>query len=223
MVASSISPYSVSETIQRTWFYIRDIDNNYAGFVSQRKEWFSQNLLTKDTHYITSTGIQGINAIPSQLVYLFAYSEKHLKQGQINYLKTENYLSPTDLYNVTFERGVRLDYGELQQFYISGTASINKDGKIQYYGDLIKQTERIKVNIEALLNSGGATMDDLQMLIVYLRDSSNYYITKRTVERLFPMTPYMILNAAVCRTGWLIEIEAVATKKKLNLEYSNYF
>lgn len=222
-VASCISPHCVSETIQRTWFYIRDIDNNYPGFANRRKQWFEQNGMIKDTHYIASTGIQGITALPSHLVYLIVYSERNLQQGQINYLASEDYLSPTHKYNVTFERGVRLDYGEIQQYYISGTASIDRNGEILYYGDLVKQAERIKVNMEALLNSGGATVDDLQMLIVYIRDSSNYYISKETVERLFPMTPYLILNASVCRTGWLIEIEGIAVKNKQSLEYSNYF
>ena len=42
----------------RTWIYVRDIDNHYAGMVESRKEFFDKHGLTADTHYIASTGIE---------------------------------------------------------------------------------------------------------------------------------------------------------------------
>jgi enamine deaminase RidA (YjgF/YER057c/UK114 family) len=221
--ATCVGPHLVKDSIQRTWFYIRDIDNNYFGFVDSRKQWFEKNGMTNETHFIASTGIEGITECPSHLVCLSAFAENNLHQRQAYYLSSVDHLSPTYKYNVTFERGVRLDYGELQQYYISGTASIDKDGQILHHGDLIKQAERIKTNMEALLCSGGATAEDLRIIIVYIRDSSDYRIAKKTIDRLFPTTPYLLLTGSVCRLGWLIEIEGVAIKKNLMSEYNDFF
>ena len=221
--AMCVEPHLVKNSIQRTWFYIRDIDNNYSDFVDSRKQWFEKNGMTNETHFIASTGIEGITECPSHLVCLSAFAENNLHQRQVYYLSSVDYLSPTYKYNVTFERGVRLDYGELQQYYISGTASIDKNGQILHHGDLIKQAERIKVNMEALLRSGGATAEDLRMIIVYIRDSSDYRIAKKTIDRLFPTISYLLLTGSVCRPGWLIEIEGTAIKKNLMPEYNNFF
>ena len=43
----------------RTWFFVQNVDVNYAGVVKARKEVFITQDLTEKTHYISSTGIEG--------------------------------------------------------------------------------------------------------------------------------------------------------------------
>lgn len=43
----------------RTWFFVQNVDVNYAGVVKARNEVFVTQNLTEHTHYIASTGIGG--------------------------------------------------------------------------------------------------------------------------------------------------------------------
>ena len=41
---------NVRDNVIRTWFYVRDIDNNYAGMVDARRDWFAEVGMTPETH-----------------------------------------------------------------------------------------------------------------------------------------------------------------------------
>ena len=77
----------LAENCIRTWIYVRDIDNNYAGMVKARNRVFDEHNLTKDTHFIASTGIEGRYAYPSVLVLMDAYAIGGIEAEQIKYLK----------------------------------------------------------------------------------------------------------------------------------------
>ena len=53
----------------RTWFFVQNVDVNYAGVVKARKEVFVTQGLTEKTHYIASTGIGGRHADPAVFVH----------------------------------------------------------------------------------------------------------------------------------------------------------
>ena len=61
-----------------------------------------------------------------------------------------------------------------------------------------------------MLRSGGAEMRDLMYLIVYLRDPSDYARVQALLNERFPGLPLVIVQGAVCRPEWLVEIEGVA-------------
>lgn len=194
----------------RTWFFVQNVDVNYHGVVKARKEVFVTQELTEETHYITSTGIEGRHPDPEVLVQLDAYSVRGLKPEQIQYLYAPTHLNPTYEYGVTFERGVTVTYGDRKQIYLSGTASINNKGEIIYPGNILKQTERMMENVEVLLQEGGATASDIVQALIYLRDPADYLLVKKYLEEQYPSMPYLILLAPVCRPGWLIEMESIA-------------
>ena len=78
----------------RTWFFVQNVDVNYAGVVKARnEEFFTQNLTSK-THFISSTGINGRNADPSVLVQLDTYAVLGLKPEQIKFLYAPTHLNP---------------------------------------------------------------------------------------------------------------------------------
>jgi enamine deaminase RidA (YjgF/YER057c/UK114 family) len=121
------------------------------------------------------------------------------------------HLSPTIEYGVTFERGIRIRFGDRSHLHISGTASIDKYGDIMHPGDLQKQIDRTVVNMNALLEAQGASIHDMAYIILYLRDPSVFEAVKRHVHTLIPHEiPLIPVTAAVCRPGWLIEMEGVA-------------
>jgi enamine deaminase RidA (YjgF/YER057c/UK114 family) len=203
----------------RTWFFIRDIDVNYDGFVKARKEIFIQNGLNKDTHYIASTGIEGSVANPYLKVMMNTYAIRGLDEGQLKFLYAKDHLNPTYEYGVTFERGVRIDFGDRRKVLISGTASIDCKGQISHMGDVESQVLRTWENVAALLNEAECSFNDVMQMIVYLRDISDYPCVKKMFDGKFPEIPKVIVLASICRTGWLVEMECIASKILSNGNY----
>lgn len=212
----------LADNCVRTWFFVQNVDVNYAGVVKARNEVFVTQNLTEKTHYIASTGIGGRHADPKVLVQMDAYAVDGLKPGQIHYLYAPTHLNPTYEYGVSFERGTYVDYGDRRQVFISGTASINNKGEIVYPGDIRKQTLRMWENVEALLKEAECGFEHIGQMIVYLRDAADYQVVKQMYDQRFPSTPKVFLHAPVCRPGWLIEMECMGVRKLENAELANY-
>ena len=206
----------------RTWFFVQNVDVNYAGVVKARNEVFVTQNLTEKTHYISSTGIGGRHADPKVLVQMDTYAIAGVKPEQIHFLYAPTHLNPTYEYGVSFERGTYVDYGDRRQVFISGTASINNKGEVVHPGDIRKQTERMWENVEVLLQEADCTFDDLGQMIVYLRDITDYTVVKGMYDKRFPHTPKVFVHAPVCRPGWLIEMECMGVKACKNKDYASF-
>ena len=213
---------SLADNCIRTWFFVQNVDVNYAGVVKARNEVFLTQNLTEKTHFIASTGIAGRHANHEVLVQMDAYAVGGLQQEQIHYLYAPTHLNPTYEYGVSFERGTYVDYGDRRQVFISGTASINNRGEIMYPGDIRRQTERMWENVEVLLAEAECSFEHVGHLIVYLRDIADYGIVEEMFEERFPNIPKVFLLAPVCRPGWLIEMECMAVKGVANPAYAPY-
>jgi enamine deaminase RidA (YjgF/YER057c/UK114 family) len=201
---------TVRNNLIRTWVYVRDIDNNYGGMVEARKEFFQEQGLTKDTRYVASTGIEGKAADTGALVTMDSLSFGNIKEEQIEVMNALENLSPTIIYGVTFERGLRLKFGDRSHLYISGTASIDKDGKILHVGDVEKQTLRTVENVEALLHKQNGTLSDMAYLLCYIRNPKHFECVNEILKSRLPSDiPVIITEGAVCRPGWLFEMEGV--------------
>lgn len=201
---------SLADNCLRTWFMVRDIDVNYKGVVKGRNEVFAKKGLTSDSHFIASTGINGVSADPFRTVAFNAYADISVKPNQIRYLHGYTHLNPTAEYGVAFERATAVDYSDRRHIFISGTASINNRGEIVYPGDVARQTQRMLENIEVLLKEGKARWKDVAHLIVYLRDIADYHTVAGIFRERFPEVPTVIVLAPVCRPGWLVETECMA-------------
>lgn len=208
--------------IQRTWFYIRDIDKNYDGMAKGRNQYFDNEKINEMTHYISSTGIEGYSINYGCTVYSSYFAINGLAHEQINYLNALRFLCPTVNYNVTFERGTQITYGDRSHYYISGTASIDSKGNILYLNSVIRQAQRILININELLKSKNSSINEMKLFIIYLRDFSDYECVKNFFSNMNMNIPYLIVRAPVCRPGWLIEIEGIAINDCGNLLYSDF-
>ena len=194
----------------RTWLFVRDVDRHYQDVVVGRNEVFAREGLTTDTHYIASTGIAGNGDNGHELVAVDFWSVDAPAMTQ-QYLQALDYLNPTHEYGVAFERGTSLHFPERSVHLISGTASIDKHGHCIYVGDVLKQADRLFENISQLLADGKATLNDVDFMIVYLRDISDADAVNRYLAERFPNVPKVLVWAPVCRPQWLIEVECVAS------------
>lgn len=132
-------------------------------------------------------------------------------------ITNHNVLNEAYDYGSAFSRGMRIDLNGLAILLISGTASIDDQGKTIHVGDLRRQTRRTLENISALLASEGATWKDVVRTTCYLRDIERDYQAfneERSAfyreQRLNPLPASTGIQAILCRPDLLVEIEAIA-------------
>jgi len=117
----------------------------------------------------------------------------------------------------SFSRGMRIDLNGLTILLISGTASIDEDGKSVHIGDFRAQMRRTLANITGLLESEGCTWHDIVRTTCYLRDIDRDYEAFNEERTLFykeqgldPLPASTGIEAKLCRPELLVEIEAIA-------------
>jgi enamine deaminase RidA (YjgF/YER057c/UK114 family) len=202
---------SLRHNTVRTWVYVRDIDNHYLDMVKSRRALFRRLGLTDRTRYIASTGIEGKSNEVNTLASIDALSIGGLREEQIVRMEAPDHMPPTITYGVTFERGLRIRFGDRSHLCVSGTASIDQEGRVMHVGNVKKQTERTLENMAALLAPHEADLEDMAYVYVYVRDPGSRDTVREVVEqRVPPHVPVLYLRGAVCRPAWLVEMEGTA-------------
>lgn len=85
----------------------------------------------------------------------------------------------------SFSSGLRLDIKGVTILLISGTASIDERGLTVHEGDFRAQTWRTYQNITALLESEGASWQDVVRITCYLRDIERDYAAFNEIRTEF--------------------------------------
>lgn len=124
-------------------------------------------------------------------------------------------LNEAPRYGSAFSRGLRLDIKGVTILLISGTASVDDQGRTLHAGDFGAQTWRTYQNITALLEAEGATWKDVVRTTCYLRDIERDYAQFNAIRTQFfqeqglnPLPASTGIQAILCRPDLLIEIEA---------------
>ena len=205
----------VARNTVRTWLYCRDVDNQYAGLVKSRNIFFDRIGLRRDTRYIASTGIEGKMTDPNRIVKMDSLSIIGLNERHQRPVTAHDMLPPTHVYGVAFERGMQIFWHDREWCFISGTASIDKDGHVMHPGDVEKQTERMLENITTLLANANMTWENVMTGTVYLRDGADAAVVEEVLQAKLPATlPRIMVNASVCRPGWLVEMECFGIRSQ---------
>lgn len=130
-------------------------------------------------------------------------------------------LNEASEYGSAFARGTRIDLNGLVILLISGTASVDEAGNTVHVGDIRAQCRRTFYNITKLLESEGATWQDIIRTTCYLRDIDRDYREFNEERTRFyddqGLKPYPAstgIQAKLCRPELLVEIEAIALFKK---------
>lgn len=120
----------------------------------------------------------------------------------------------------SFTRALRLEFGGYKILLISGTASVNEEGKAEHIGDFRAQTWRTYVNITNLLKAEGMTWHDVVRTTNYLRDIERDYEDFNKIRTSFfrwmnldPLPASTGIQARLCWETLLVEIEAYAVCK----------
>ncbi|HWQ52050.1 MAG TPA: Rid family hydrolase [Bryobacteraceae bacterium] len=125
-------------------------------------------------------------------------------------------LNEATAYGSAFSRGMRIDLGGIALLLISGTASIDAQGRTVHVGDFRAQCRRMLQNVTELLASEGATWRDVVRTTYYLRDIDRDYDVfnaERTAfyreQGLDPLPASTGIQAKLCRPDLLVEMEAI--------------
>ena len=118
---------------------------------------------------------------------------------------------------VSFVRGMRVELPGATMLYLSGTASVDEAGKTVHEGDLKAQCLRTFRNLTRLLAAEKASWHDVVRTTCYLRDIERDYDAFNETRTLFmnsigldPLPASTGIQARICRSDLLVEIEAIA-------------
>ncbi len=117
----------------------------------------------------------------------------------------------------SFSRGMRVDLPGATMLFLSGTASVDEQGRTVHVGDFNAQCLRTLRNLTRLLAAERASWHDVVRTTCYLRDIERDYDAFNQVRTLFltlagtdPLPASTAIQARICRTDLLVEIEAIA-------------
>ena len=126
-----------------------------------------------------------------------------------------NYQKPS-----SFSRALKLEIGGYRILLISGTASVNEEGKAEHIGDFRAQQWRTYRNITNLLSAEDMTWHDVVRTTNYLRDIERDYAEFNKIRTTFynwlkldPLPASTGIQARLCWETLLVEIEAYAICK----------
>ncbi len=141
--------------------------------------------------------------------------EKHVVHVPKVLNEAYNYQKPS-----SFSRALRLDFGGYKVLLISGTASVNEEGKAEYVGDFKAQVWRTYRNITTLLSAEEMSWHDVVRTTNYLRDIERDYDEFNKIRTSFynwmkidPLPASTGIQARLCWETLLYEIEVYAICK----------
>jgi enamine deaminase RidA (YjgF/YER057c/UK114 family) len=141
--------------------------------------------------------------------------EKHVVHIPNTLNEAYNYQKPS-----SFSRALRLDLGGYKVLLISGTASVNEEGKAEYIGDFKAQVWRTYRNITTLLTAEQMSWHDVVRTTNYLRDIERDYDEFNKIRTSFynwmkidPLPASTGIQARLCWETLLYEIEVYAICK----------
>lgn len=196
----------------RTWVYVNNIERDYADLNRVRTRFFREHEVAR---LPASTGIQGATYPKEKgcAMDLYALVTNRPMKVEVMHAPTMN---EAPQYGSSFSRGMRVFFDDRVVAYVSGTASIDTEGKVVYVGDIEGQARRMLLNVERLLEAYGFTTQDIVALITYLKEPKFLDTFYKVYEECsFPKdAPNCISVADICRPEWLCEIEAIAVRPR---------
>lgn len=109
----------------------------------------------------------------------------------------------------SFSRATLKHWGDADQLFVSGTASVVGHGTVHPDQPLMQLEETVR-NLRALLEAAGMPEANPLGLKLFVRNPVDFEAARnRTLELLGADTPLLCLHGDVCRRDLLVEIEAL--------------
>jgi enamine deaminase RidA (YjgF/YER057c/UK114 family) len=192
--------------VVRTWFFLDDILSWYGEFNGIRTGFFREKKLLNGL-LPASTGIGGRNPVGAAIV-----GGAWAVQATDDSVAVRAVPSPLQCssleYGSTFNRAVLIDMPAGRRLLISGTASIEPNGRSANIGDLRKQIVLTMEVAHTILASRGFSFSDVTRATAYLKNIQDApaFDAWRQAQKVKPF-PLVIAESTICRDELLFEIE----------------
>jgi len=194
--------------VVRTWIYLRDIERDYAAFNEGRRRFFQTTGIVR---FPASTGIEAGLADSNSPLAMDLYAVGPGGEADIDAMNPAP-MGEARAYGSFFARGTLLRQAGQRLAFVSGTASIDLQGRIVAPGDAKGQLRCMLANAAGVLEQAGLGLADAVSVTTYLRRASSLSEFRRAAQAagLPASVPTAIVVADICRPEWLCEIELVA-------------
>ena len=194
--------------VVRTWIYLRDIERDYAAFNQGRRRFFQAVGMVR---FPASTGIEAALADSNSPLALDLYAVGGAGAASIDAMNPAP-MGEARAYGSFFSRGSLLREAGQRLAFVSGTASIDQQGRIVAPGDAKGQLRCMLANAAGVLGQAGLGLADAVSATAYLRRAGLLSEFRRAAQAagLPASVPTAIVVANICRPEWLCEIELVA-------------
>ena len=200
--------------VRRTWFHNADIVSWYKEFNQARTSFFAQRQVFGSlVPASTAVGRQHADNVgqPALLAEAFAV------QAKTDDLRMFDVASPLQHaaleYGSSFSRAVELVAPDHRRLLVSGTASIDRDGRTVHSGDLGAQIAHTFDVVHAILEARGLDWPDVTRAIAYFKRSEDiaaYHASDAGESR--PNLPMICVESDICRGDLLFELELDAVR-----------
>ncbi len=202
--------------VARTWLFVDRLLDDYDDLNVARTAFFrSRGLLADDREVVppASTGIEGRSpegaACSLDVLAVRAAGSAPRPFTPIRSSRQDAAFN----YGSAFSRGMRLGTEDDAPLLVSGTASIDGDGRTRYVGDHQGQIVETYLDVAAVLHSEGAGLGAIATAIRYHKDDACWKMHQELSGLgLLPAVPALDVFADVCRPELLFEMEATAVR-----------
>lgn len=215
---------AIYQDVIRTWIYISDILEWYNDFNAVRNHCYSDYGLlgnddsTKQAEQIylpASTGIEGKNpsAFPATMD-VFAIHRSPSSTVKIRPMYGAKQRSPFR-YGSAFSRAIVIEEPDNKLILVSGTASIDENGKSVFLDDPAAQIRNSLNVVSELISSEGATLLDICEATVFIKHKKDFPTFHEIIGQMgIPNIPSVNVVADVCRNELLFELDAAFIVEK---------
>ncbi|HWP67264.1 MAG TPA: RidA family protein [Candidatus Limnocylindria bacterium] len=195
--------------VVRIWIHLRDIGRDYAALNRARRDFFQRRGITR---LPASTGVQGGPFPRAHDVTVSVAALRSSGSLDVAPVSTPT-LNEASSYGADFSRGLRLADRNSVTLLVSGTASIDEQGRTIHAGDVTAQAERMLHNVATLLAQHGAGFADVISGVTYVKHATDAPAVRALCRaRGYDGFPCALVEASLCRPDLLCETEAVAIR-----------
>ncbi len=213
--------------VVRTWIFLADILDWYGEFNKVRNAKYQQfgfipggvtEVETEQIYLPASTGIQGSNPYNAAVIMdVLAVIPKSGASVSVEPTSGVKQRSPFR-YGSAFSRAMNIREPNTNIILVSGTASIDEQGKSVHVGDPRLQILKTIEVVSALIDEEGASLKDICDATVFLKKPEDFQIYQQTaIECGVNGIPAVCVIADVCRDELLFELDATAALEDSNL------
>ena len=192
--------------VVRTWLFLDDILSWYGEFNGIRTGFFREKKLLNSL-LPASTGIGGRNPMGTAIVGGAWAVQSTDDSVVVRAVPSPQQCSSLE-YGSAFSRAVLIDISAGRRLFISGTASIEPNGRSAHVGNLRKQIALTMEVAYAILVSCGLNFSDVTRATAYfknIQDALAFDAWRR--EQKVESFPLIVAESTICRDELLFEIE----------------